>query len=168
MKLRTSAITLALLAALALVAGAQSPPAPGVLPAAEVKKLVPHDFFFAGKTAPVQLRNSAGVRFPGGKLMLVALVDLSGYSSAIEEKYQGLFITETPLHIEGAMLQPGAYGIGFAKGRFLVMDVAANDVLSVAARTDDKVKPVMPLKIVAQEGAFRLYAGKSFVAFKAH
>ncbi|MGH9491935.1 MAG: hypothetical protein ACRD2K_00405 [Terriglobales bacterium] len=167
MRLRTSAITTALLAALALLTWAQGAPAKGVLGAAELKQLVPHDFFFAGKTASVQLRNSAGVRFANGKLLLAALVDTAGYSSAIEEKYQGLLIAETTLHIEGASLKPGAYGFGFSKGKFLVMDVAADDVLSVAAQADDKVKPVMPLKIVEQAGGFRLYAGKSFVAVKA-
>ncbi|MGH9650811.1 MAG: hypothetical protein ACRD3A_13470 [Terriglobales bacterium] len=152
---------------MALLTWAQGAPAKGVLGAAELKQLVPHDFFFAGKTASVQLRNSAGVRFANGKLLLAALVDTAGYSSAIEEKYQGLLIAETTLHIEGASLKPGAYGFGFSKGKFLVMDVAADDVLSVAAQADDKVKPVMPLKIVEQAGGFRLYAGKSFVAVKA-
>ena len=166
MRLRTSAITLAALAALALLTWAQSPPAKGVLPAAELKQLVPHDFFFAGKTASVQLRNSAGVRFASGKLLLAALVDTSGYSSAIEEKYQGLFITETSLTIEGSSLKPGAYGFGFSKGKFIVMDVAADDVLSVAAQHDETVKPVMPLKMVEQGGSYRLYAGKSFVTVK--
>ena len=167
MRLRTSFITLAAVATLALGTWAQSAPAKGVLGAAELKQLVPHDYFFAGKTAPVQLRNSAGVRFANGKLMLAALVDTSGYSSAIEEKYQGLLITETPLHIAGATLKPGAYGFGFSKGKFVVMDVAGGDVLSVAAQTDDKMKPVMPLKMVEQNGGFHLYAGKSFVAVKA-
>jgi len=167
MRLRTSAITLAVLATLALLAWAQAPAAKGVLPAAELKQLVPRDFFFAGKTAAVQLRNSAGVRFANGKLMLAALVDTTGYSSALEEKYQGLFIAETSLHIEGAALKPGAYGFGFRKGKFIVMDVAANEELSVTAQTDDKVKPVMPLKIVEQGGGYRLYAGKSFVTVKA-
>ena len=167
MRLRTSAITLAAVAALALLTWAQAAPAKGVLGAAELKQLVPHDFFFAGKMAAVQLRNAAGVRFASGKLLLAALVDTAGYSSAIEEKYQGLFITETTLHIEGATLKPGAYGFGFSKGKFIVMDVAADDVLSVAAQTDDKVKPVMPLKLVDQAGSYRLYAGKSFVTVKA-
>ena len=167
MRPRTSAIPLALLAALALLSWAQGAPAKGVLSAAELKQLVPRDFFFAGKTASAQLRNAAGVRFASGKLLLAALVDTAGYSTAIEERYQGLFITETALHIEGATLKPGAYGFGFRAGKFIVMDVAADDVLSVAAQTDDKVKPVMPLKIVEQGGGYRLYAGKSFVVVKA-
>src|ERR1700675_2399067 len=110
MRLRTSAIALAAAAAaLAVLTWAQPAPAKGVLGADELKQLIPTNFFFAGKTAAVQLRNSAGVRFSSGKLLLAALVDTSGYSSAIEEKYQGLLITETTLHIEGATLKPGAY-----------------------------------------------------------
>jgi hypothetical protein len=167
MRLRTSAIALATVAALALLTWAQAAPAKGVLGAAELKQLVPHDYFFAGKTATVQQRNSIGVRFPSGKLLLAALVDTAGYSSAIEEKHQGLLITETTLDIEGSTLKPGACGFGFSQGKFIVMDVAANDELSVAAQTDDKVKPAMPLKIIEQSGGCRLYAGKSFVVVKA-
>ena len=169
MRLRKPAILFAATAALALLTWAQAPPAPapGVLGAAELKQLVPSNFFFAGKTAPVQQRNSAGVRFAGGKLLLAALVDTSGYSSAIEEKYQGLLITETPLSIENSTLKPGAYGFGFSEGKFIVMDVAADDLLSVPAQTDDTVKPVMPLKIVEQADGYRLYAGRNFVTVKA-
>ena len=169
MRLRTSAIVFGATAALALLTWAQSAPAPapGVLGAAELKQLVPSNFFFAGKTAPVQQRNSAGVRFAGGKLLLAALVDTAGYSSAIEEKYQGLLITEAPLSIENSTLKPGAYGFGFSEGKFIVMDVAADDLLSVPAQTDDTVKPVMPLKIVEQADGYRLYAGRNFVTVKA-
>ena len=169
MRLRKPAIVFAATAALALLTWAQSAPAPapGVLGAAELKQLVPSNFFFAGKTAPVQQRNSAGVRFANGKLLLAALVDTSGYSSAIEEKYQGLLITEAPLSIENSTLKPGAYGFGFSKGKFIVMDVAANDELTAPAQVDDKIKPAMPLKIVEQDGGYRLYAGRSYVTVKA-
>jgi len=169
MRRRASVIGLALLAALTWLAWAQSAPAPapGILGAAELKQLVPSNFFFAGKTAPVQQRNSAGVRFASGKLLLAALVDTSGYSSAIEEKYQGMLITEAPLSIEGATLKPGAYGFGFSRGKFIVMDVAANDELTAPAQVDDKIKPAMPLKIVGQDGGYRLYAGRSYVTVKA-
>ena len=50
MRLRTSAITLAAVAALALLAWAQAAPAKGVLGAAELKQLVPHDFFLDRKS----------------------------------------------------------------------------------------------------------------------
>ena len=167
MGLKNSAIAFAAVAALALLTWAGAAPAQGVLGAAELKSLIPHDYFFAGKTASVQQRNSAGVRFASGKLLLAALVDTAGYSSAIEEKYQGLLITEAPLTIEGAKLKPGAYGFGFSQGKFIVMDVAASDVLSVASQTDAQVKSALPLKILEQTGGYRLYAGRLFVVVKA-
>jgi len=46
------------------------------------------------------------------------------------------------------------------------MDVGANDVLSVSAKTDDKLHPAVPLKIVEDGGAYRLYAGKKWVSLK--
>jgi len=166
MKMRASAIWLASLATLALSAWAQKPPAKGILAPAELKQVVPQNYFFAGRTAPVQLRNAAGIRFSSDKLLLAALVDTSGYSTAIQQKYQGLFITETPITIEGSDLKPGAYGFGFNSGKFLVMDVGAGDVLSVSAQHDDNVQPAVPLKIVEQDGNYRLYAGKNFVTLK--
>ena len=145
------------------IASSQNAPAKGVLKPADLKTLIPPNYFFAGKTPTVQLRNSAGVRFNNDKLLLVALVDTAGYSTAIQEKYQGLFITESPIKIEDSELKPGAYGFGFTQGKFLIMDIGANDLLSVAAHHDDNLQRAVPLKIVEQGGDYRLYAGKNFV-----
>ena len=66
-----------------------------------------------------------------GKFVLAGLVDTSGYSTDVAEKYQGFLITEVKLNIEGTNLPPGQYGFGFSKdGKFLVMDVGANDLFS--------------------------------------
>lgn len=138
----------------------------GVLKPAELKTLIPPNYFFAGKTPTVQLRNSAGVRLDNGKVVLAALVDTAGYSTAIQEKYQGLFITESSIKIEDSELKPGAYGFGFTQGKFLIMDIGANDVLSVGAHHDDNLPRAVPLKIVEQDGGYRLYAGKNFVTIK--
>src|SRR5262249_48653416 len=73
-----------------LFAFAQS--SPGVLSADEIKKVVPAAFFFRGQSATVQLRNSVGFKV-AEKFVLAGLVDTSGYSSAIREKYQGFLIT---------------------------------------------------------------------------
>ena len=151
---------------LTCVAIAQNASQKGVLKPAELKTLIPPNYFFAGKTPTVQLRNSAGVRFANDKIVLVALVDTGGYSTAIQEKYQGLFITESPVKIEDSELKPGAYGFGFTQGKFLIMDVGANDLLSVAAHHDDNLQRAVPLKILEQDGGYRLYAGKNFVTIK--
>jgi hypothetical protein len=140
----------------------------GVLNSDDVKKVVPKDYFFRGQSASVQLRNSAGIRATqDGKLVLAGFVDTSGYAADVAQKYQGLLITEVKLNIGGSSLAPGEYGFGFNKeGKFLVMDVGANDLFSVDASTDDNLKRPVPLKIVEDGGAYRLYAGKKWVSIK--
>ena len=140
---------------------------PGVLSADELRKVVPGTYFFRGQSAPVQLRNSAGFSVPEGKLVLAGLVDTSGYASDVQAKYQGFLITEVKLNIEGTDLPPGEYGFGFSQdGKFLVMDVGANDLFSVAAQMDEKLAHPVPLKIVEDGGAYRLYAGRKWVSLK--
>src|ERR1700745_198268 len=132
-----------------------------ILSSDELKKAVPTEYFFRGQKAPVQLRNAAGFQLADGKMMLAALVDASGYSTAIQQKYQGFLITETKLTIGGATLPPGQYGFGFsANGKFMVMDVANSDVLEAATETDQELKRPVPLKLVDENGAYKLYAGK--------
>ena len=153
---------LVVLVALALTqAGAQ------VLTADQVKKVAPTSFFFAGQSAAAQLRNTAGLKNSGGKVMLAGLVDTAGYSTAIAEKYQGFLITETKLSLDGATLDPGAYGFGFKEGKFTVMNVAGTDVFSIASQNDDQLKHPVPLKIESDGAAYRLYAGRKYVAVKA-
>jgi hypothetical protein len=138
-----------------------------VLSADEVKKAVPTEYFYRGQKAPVQLRNAVGFQLADGKMVLAALVDASGYSTAIQQKYQGLLITEIKLTIGGATLPPGQYGFGFtANGKFMVMDVANNDVLEAAAETDQELKRPVPLKLVEDNGAYKLYAGRRWVGIK--
>ena len=141
---------------------------PGVLTGDQVKALAPATYFFRGQSATVQTRNTVGFSVAGGKLVLVGLVDTAGYSSAVQEKYQGLFITEVKLNVGGKMLAPGAYGFGFlGDGSFLIQDVGANDLLRVPTKMDEKLKRPVPLKMVAEGGAYRLYAGKKYVTLKA-
>jgi hypothetical protein len=52
----------------------------------ELKKAVPAEYFFRGQKAPTQVRNSAGFQLADGKMTLAALVDASGYSTAIQQK----------------------------------------------------------------------------------
>src|SRR5579864_8260309 len=128
-----------------------------VLTSDELKKAVPTEYFFRGQKAPVQLRNAVGFQLADGKMMLAALVDASGYSTAIQQKYQGMLITETPLNIGGSELKPGEYGFGFsADGKFLVMDVANNDVLSAPSETETALQHAVPLKLVEDASGYRL------------
>jgi hypothetical protein len=140
---------------------------PGLLSNDVLKKVVPVTCFFRGQSAPVQLRNSAGFSVLDGKLVLTGLLDTSGYAADVQAKYQGFLITEVKLSIEGTELAPGQYGFGFSKdGKFLVMDVGAHDLFSVASQIDDKISHPVPLKIVEDGGAYRLYAGRRWVSLK--
>ena len=165
--MKTFTAVFAGLCLLSSLAFAQEAKKAGVFGTEEIKKLTPPSFFFDGQSAQVQVRNTAGFRTAAGKTVLVGLMDTSGYASDVQQKFQGFFITETKLDIGGKSLSPGEYGFGFTKdGKFFILDVAADDVLSIAASTDDKVAHPVPLKIVADGGAYKLYNGRKWVAVK--
>jgi hypothetical protein len=139
-----------------------------VLTGDELKKAVPTEFFFGGQKASVQLRNAGGFQLADSKMVLAALMDTSGYSTAIQQKCQGMLITEIKLNIGGAELAPGQYGFGFtADGKFVAMDVASKDVLSVAYQTDQNMKRPVPLKLVEDAEGYKLYAGRKWIGVKA-
>lgn len=139
-----------------------------ILSVDEVRKATPTEYFYRGQKAPVQLRNAVGFQLADGKMTLAALVDASGYSTAIQQKYQGLLITESKLDIGGSALPPGEYGFGFTSdGKFVVMDVANSDVLSVPYQTDQALQRAVPLKLIADGDGYKLYGGKKWIAIKA-
>jgi len=140
---------------------------PGVLSADELKHAVPSGYFFDGQSAPVEMRNSAGFRTADGKLVLAGLVDTSGYATNVQQKYEGFFITQVKLSIGGSTLDPGAYGFGFTKdGTFLVMNVAATEMLSAASMNDEKLAHPVPLKMMQDADGYRLYHGRNYVTLK--
>jgi hypothetical protein len=165
MKNRSAVLGIVTLVLLASAVGQQA--SKHLLSADELKKAVPAEYFFRGQKAPVQLRNAAGFQLADGKMALAALVDASGYSTAIQQKYQGMLVTEAKLNVGGSELAPGQYGFGFtADGKFVVMDVANNDVLSVASQTDADMQHAVPLKLVEDGGGYKLYAGKKWIGIK--
>src|ERR1700728_4380364 len=159
------AVWCSLILVLLATAGAQQV-AKHILSADELKKAVPTEYFFRGQKAPVQVRNSVGFQLADGKMMLVALLDASGYSTAIQQKYQGLLITETKLNIGGSELLPGEYGFGFSADKFVVMDVANNDALSSSSQTDSRLQRAVPLKLIEDDAGYKLYAGKKWIGIK--
>lgn len=137
-----------------------------VLTVAEATKLLPAAVYFKGQSATTQLRNSGGVKFADGFYVLAVMVDTSGYSSDIQQKYQAYLIAEAAIKIEGHTLPAGIYGVGFvADNKFVVLDVGAHDLFSVSSHKDEALKRPMPLKVTADNGGFRLYAGRNYVSF---
>ena len=142
-----------------------APAKEGILMAADVgNKLLPEKVFFRGQIAPVQARNTGGVRYADGFMVFAGLVDSSGYSTGIREKYQAYLINEVPVEIGGQTLKPGAYGIGFLDGnKFVVMDIGAHDLFQVDSTRDAEIKRPMPLQVLGSAGKYRLYVGRDYV-----
>jgi hypothetical protein len=178
---RTRVVFLLLVAASAipsLTVIAQSPSAQTapqtetVLHASDVTKILPGSVFFRGQSATTQGRNSGGVRFADGFFVLAAIVDNSGYSTGIQEKYQAYFITEVPLDVNGHHLAPGAYGVGILKSadspQFAVQDIGAHDLFMAGAVSDPKLRRPTPLQLIAGDapGKYRLYLGRNYVEFQ--
>jgi hypothetical protein len=143
-----------------------------ILHPADLSKLLPDAVFFRGQTATTQARNSGGIRFADGFYVLISLVDNSGYSTGIQEKYQAYLITEVPLSFDGHRLPPGAYGAGIVKStdspQFVVQDIGAHDLIQAAAANDAKLHRPTPLQVLAGSapGKYRLYLGRNYVEFE--
>ena len=139
----------------------------GVVDRVQASAILPASVFYAGQSAAVQGRNSAGIRFDGGKLALAALVDTSGYSSGIQQSYQGYLLTEVALKIGDKTLAPGAYGFGFVAGnRMVMMDLGGNEILRTATIQDEQMMRPTPLQMMADglaPGHYRLYLGRTYV-----
>ena len=75
-------------------AGDKADAKPGILDRAQAAAILPKTVFYKNLSATVQERNSAGIRFGNGDLVLVALVDTSGYSSAVQQTYQAYLLNE--------------------------------------------------------------------------
>lgn len=144
-----------------------APPAgpEAALKAADITgKLFPEHVFFRGQVAPVQMRNTGGIRFADDFYVLSGLVDNSGYAADIRQKYQAYFITEVAIDIGGQKLQPGAYGVGFiADNKFVVMDLGAHDLFQVPSARDAEMKRPVPMQVTSAGGKYRLYHGRDYV-----
>jgi hypothetical protein len=154
------------LVALLLTSSLAQKAAQHLLTSEELKSVVPTEFFFRGQKAPTQLRNSTGFQTADGKITFAGLVDTAGYSTAVQQKYQGMLVTESKLNIGGSELAPGEYGFGFTGDKFVVMNVANEDTLSAPYQTDAELKRAVPLKMVEDGSGYKLYAGKKWIAVK--
>lgn len=160
-----------LLLSLFLPAQSAPPPkgAPDLLQSQGMEEVLPATVFFAGKVATTQVRNSGGARAAGDKVTEFALVDASGYSSGIRERYQFYLLSSVPVEVGGKRLEAGAYGGGFLGGNALIMDLGGRELLQVPVAHEPELKRPRPLQVMADPGAagrYRLYLGRDFVAFR--
>jgi hypothetical protein len=164
--LRLSSFVCALICAIVFCSAvsAQNKATFEILNEKEANVVIPTSFYFAGQSAPTQMRNATVARIGKARLVIVGLVDTSGYSTEISGKYEGFFITDSPVKIGDKSLGTGAYGFGFSKdGKINIFDISSKQILSVTTRNDAEMKRPRPLQMTAEPNGIRLYKGKSYV-----
>jgi hypothetical protein len=138
-------------------------------------RAVPTDFYLEGNHMPVEKRNAAVLKNFKGARVVLALLDTTGYTSQVQQKYAGMLITETPISVCGNALGVGSYGFGLerpaapstADAPFRIYNQAGEKVGECTAKKDDSVKQPKPLAtIVVQRGPAKLYLGKYVIEIK--
>jgi hypothetical protein len=139
-----------------------------VLTGAQLTRVAPPGFYFEGQSAPTQMRNAAAARMGRTRHVIAGMVDTSGYSSEIRAKYEGFFITDSPVSVGGQELGAGAYGFGFTDdNKFNLFDVGGRPVLSAATTRDAALRRPRPLMMTKDGDTLRLYSGRNYVAIQA-
>ena len=165
---RTSTFTLVFLIAASCAMAAVAQQSFTILTGAELTRVVPPGFYFGGLNAPTQMRNAAAARFGDKRYVVAGLVDTAGYAADVRAKYEGFFITDSPIRINGNDLAVGAYGFGFSDdGKMQVLDLAGNAVLSASTTKDAELKRPRPLMMFASGEGLRFYNGKDYVTITA-
>ena len=155
------------------VAGAQMASAPlppklgtGLIAPDQMEKLLPPSVYFSGQSAPLQVRNTAGFRDAAGHITWAGLVDTSGYSTGVREKYQFYFVTDAPVTAGSLKIAPGVYGGGFlADNTFVLLDVSSNEIGRTKVQVDSALRRPRPLQMTMEGGSLRLYVGRQYLPF---
>jgi hypothetical protein len=131
------------------------------------------DFYLEGNSIPTQKRNTAILKGADGKRLVFSLLDTSGYSAEIQQKYVGMVIVERKVTVGAASLGTGAYGFGLQKptpaegpGKLVVYDVAGVKVAETATQYDAKLAQPVPLLVTTEGGQTKLFLGRYSVEVK--
>ena len=156
---------------LAAVAFAQTATVKGVTVVSEqrLKQLLPATVFIDGENVPTQERNAALAQLPNGKVLVASLIDTAGYSSAYQEKYSGVLLSQTGFSLGGKNFDAGAYAMGRKKNgdsvSISIYNLGGDQLAEIATNKQDNLRPVKPLQItVADDGSARLYFGPYYVS----
>lgn len=139
-----------------------------VLSGTDLARVVPSSFYFAGQSAPTQMRNSAAARFGDNRYVIAGLVDTSGYSADVRAVYEGFLITDSKIKVGDHDLEVGAYGFGFTgQGQMNIMDLSSHKLFTVQTSRDANLRRPRPLMMTAEGAGIRLYSGRDFVRITA-
>jgi hypothetical protein len=127
------------------------------------------DFYLEGNSIPTQKRNTVILKGADGARMVFGLLDTSGYSAEVQQKYVGMMIVERKVTLGGASVGTGAYGFGLQKptpaegpGKLIVYDVSGAKIGEAVAQYDAKLPQPVPLQVVGG----KLYVGRHWVEIK--
>ncbi len=166
--LASSVMLFALVFAFNAAVNAQGKTSPEILAETAAAKIVPTSFYFAGQSAPTQVRNSAVARLGKDRHFIAGLVDTSGYSTEISGKYEGFLITDSPVNIGGKELATGAYGFGFSTdGKLHIFDLSSKEIIAVETTNDKEIKRPRPLMMSIAGDGVRFYKGKNYAVVAA-
>jgi methionine-rich copper-binding protein CopC len=177
MKTKLAAISFALLFAVLAAAPEFARAQKGfeVVTGNDFNRALPKDFYLEGNAIPTEKRNAALLMSPTGHRLVVALVDTAGYTSQVQQKYEGMLINEGPVVVCGKQLGVGSFGFGMkmpspqsaADAEFILYNQAGKEVSRCAAKKDNKMKHPVPLQVVLQgEKTADLYLGRYEVTIK--
>jgi len=125
------------------------------------------DFYLEGNSIPTEKRNAALIKTPSAARVEFALLDTSGYSSQVQEKYTGMVISEGPVTVCGVKLGVGSYGFGTklphppggGDAQVFFYDQAGAKLGECSASRDMALKTPKPLQVTVSGGKARLYLG---------
>lgn len=132
-------------------------------------KAVPNDIYLEGNRIPVDKNNAVFLKNAKGARVVLAIIDTSGYSSQIQQKYLGMLISETKLSVCSIAIGVGSYGFGLdrpkapstADAKFNLYNQAGTKLGSCAVKNDDTIKQPKPLAVTtAKGGPTKLNLGK--------
>ena len=159
-------LSLLLLSAVQSVVAGQD--AATILAAKDLTRVVPTSFYFQGQSGPTQMRNAAAARLGANRLVIAGMVDTTGYASDVRARYEGFFITDSPISVGGQSLGVGAYGFGFSSdGKMSILDIGGKEVLTVSAQNDKGMRRPRPLMMTKAADGLRLYSGRNYVVISA-
>jgi hypothetical protein len=137
-------------------------------------KFLPATVFLDGENVPTQKRNAV-LLMVGDKKTVVSLIDTAGYSSAYQQKYSGVILTQGAVKIGDKTLQPGAYGFGETKTgehdqaavTIHVYDIGGKEVAQIPTEHEANMKGVRPVLVKTDGASAQLYLGPYHVAIGA-
>ena len=125
---------------------------------------IPTDFYLEGNRIPTQKRNSVLVHTPAGARVVFGLIDTTGYSSNIQQKYEGMIISETNFMLCGQQIGVGSFGFGHTKPmgtsnedmKLMIYDQAGSKLAECSGQRDTSLEKPSPLQVMNG----KLYLGR--------